>query len=76
MQPQPFFSFDLRQQVNQWICLALIALLAFLVVLYYFVHKAEAFGNFYVQATFTVGASPKHASLEVSTSTDPTGARF
>jgi hypothetical protein len=47
-------TFDLHQQVNQYLCIALIALLGFFVVLYYFVHKAEAFGNFYVQATMTV----------------------
>lgn len=48
MSPQPFFSFDLHQQVNQWLCIALISLMAFLVVLYYLVNQAEAFGNDYV----------------------------
>jgi hypothetical protein len=35
------------QKVNQWLCLALVCLMAFWVVLYYFVHKAEAIGNQY-----------------------------
>ncbi len=48
MNRQPFFSFDLHQQVNQWLCIALIALMCFLVVLYYLVNRAEAFGNNYV----------------------------
>ncbi|MDB5239021.1 MAG: hypothetical protein JWO00_356 [Candidatus Parcubacteria bacterium] len=53
MSSEPFFSFDLHQQINQWLCIALVALLGFLVCLYYFVNKAEAFGNFYVAATVT-----------------------
>jgi len=47
MERQPFFSLDLRQPVNQWICIALLALMCFWVVLYYLVHRAEAFGNDY-----------------------------
>ena len=41
----PFFSFDLRQPVNQWMCIALISLMCFWVVLFYFVNRTEAFGN-------------------------------
>ena len=36
---------DLKNPVNQWLCIALIALICFWVVLYYFVNKTEAFGN-------------------------------
>ena len=45
MQRQPFFSLDLKQTVNQWLCIALISLMCFWVVLYYFVHKTTAIGN-------------------------------
>lgn len=36
---------DLRNPVNQWLCIAFLALLCFWVVLYYFVNKTEAFAN-------------------------------
>lgn len=39
-----------KQQVNQWLCLALIALMAFWTILYYFIHKAEAIGNQYTSS--------------------------
>ena len=42
--PTPFFSFDLQQPVNQWLGIALISLMCFFVVLYYLVHRTEAFG--------------------------------
>lgn len=45
MHSRPFISFDLRQPINQWIALAFVALLCFWVVLYYMVHRAEAFGE-------------------------------
>ncbi len=35
----------LRQQVNQWLCIALIGLMGFWTVLYYLTDKAEAIGN-------------------------------
>lgn len=35
----------LKQQVNQWLCIALIALMAFWTVLYYMTNKAQAIGN-------------------------------
>lgn len=48
MPRQSFFSLDLRQQVNQWMCIALISLMCFWVVLNYFVQKTEAFGYDYL----------------------------
>lgn len=35
----------LTQKVNQGLCIALISLMAFWTVLYYFTHKAEAIGE-------------------------------
>ncbi len=35
----------LKQRVNQWLCLALLALMCFWVVLYYLTAKAEIIGN-------------------------------
>lgn len=35
----------LTQRINQWLCIALIGLMAFWVVLYYFSHKATLIGN-------------------------------
>lgn len=49
MPRQSFFSFDLHQQVNQWMCIALISLMCFWVVLNYFVQKTEAFGYDYLR---------------------------
>jgi hypothetical protein len=34
-----------KQDVNSYICIALVALMAFWTCLCFFVHKAEAFGN-------------------------------
>lgn len=34
-----------KQQVNQWLCIALIGLMCFWVVLYYLGHKADTIGN-------------------------------
>ncbi|MFA6432453.1 MAG: hypothetical protein WCV82_01380 [Candidatus Paceibacterota bacterium] len=48
MPPRSFFSLDLRQQVNQWMCIALVSVMCFWVVLNYFVQKTEAFGNNYI----------------------------
>ena len=45
---QPFISFDLHQEVNQWLCFMLVGLSALLVVIFYLVNRAEAFGNNYV----------------------------
>ena len=45
---------DLKNPVNQWLCIAFVALLAFWVVLYYFVNKTEAFAN-------SLGDSPSTA---------------
>ena len=38
----------LKQKVNSYLCIALISLMAFWTVLYYFVNRTEAFGNNYV----------------------------
>ncbi|MDE1974931.1 MAG: hypothetical protein KGI49_00220 [Patescibacteria group bacterium] len=45
MNKASFISFDLRQPVNQWLGIALIGVMCFWVVLYYFVHKTEAFAE-------------------------------
>lgn len=34
-----------KQDINSYLCIALLALMAFWTCLYYLVHKAEAFGN-------------------------------
>ena len=34
-----------KQDINTYLCIALVALMAFWTCLYYLVHKAEAFGN-------------------------------
>lgn len=49
---QPFFSLDLRQPVNQWLSIALVALMCFWVVLYYIVSKAS------ITAGNLIGAVP------------------
>ena len=40
--------FDLKQQVNQWLCIALLATVTFVVTIYYVSHKAQAIGNNFV----------------------------
>ena len=41
-----FFSLaELKQPVNQWICIAFLAVWCFWIVLYYTVQKTEAIGN-------------------------------
>jgi hypothetical protein len=35
----------LHQNVNRWLCIALLCLMCFWVVLYYFGHKAQDFGE-------------------------------
>ncbi len=37
-----------KQKVNQGLCIALISLMAFWTVLYYFTHTAEAIGDQYI----------------------------
>ncbi len=34
-----------KQKINQWLCIALVALMCFWTVLYYFTNKAIAIGN-------------------------------
>ena len=47
---QPFFSLNPHQQVNQWLCIALISFMCFWVVLYYLINRTEAFGDAYASS--------------------------
>lgn len=40
----------LKQKVNTYLCIALLSLMAFWTVLYYFTHKAAAIGNQYTSS--------------------------
>ena len=42
-----------KQQVNQWLCIALIGLMCFWTVLYYLTNKAEAIGSSLVADSYT-----------------------
>lgn len=42
-----------KQQVNQWLCIALIGLMCFWTVLYYVSHKAEAIGSSLVADSYS-----------------------
>jgi len=42
---EKFFSVDMKQPVNQWICIGMLSLMCFWVVLYYFVNTAFAIGD-------------------------------
>lgn len=45
---QPFFSIaELRQPVNQWLCIAFVGLWFFWIMLYYFTQKAQIIGESY-----------------------------
>lgn len=55
-----FFSLDLKQPVNQWLCIALMGVMCFWVVIYYFVNQTEAVGNAFVQVTMS-GHGARHA---------------
>ena len=47
-----------KQQVNQWLCIALIGLMCFWTVLFYLTHKAEAIGSSLVAESYSsVGAN-------------------
>lgn len=48
---------DLKNPVNQWICIAFMGVLCFWVVLYYFVNRTQAVGNTLLQ-------SPSMTSIE------------
>jgi hypothetical protein len=51
MERRSFFSLaDLKQPVNQWLCIAFISLLCFWTVLYYFTQKAAIIADNYVGA--------------------------
>ncbi len=43
----------LKQQVNQYLCLALLALMCFWTVLYYLTDKAQALGDSIVADSYT-----------------------
>lgn len=46
MNKESFFSLaELRQPVNQWICIAFIGVFFFWTMLYYFTQKAQAVGK-------------------------------
>jgi hypothetical protein len=45
-----FFSFDLKQPVNQWLCIALLSLWCFWMVLYYSASHAVLIGQSYAAA--------------------------
>ncbi len=55
MNKNSFFSLaEMKQPVNQWLCIAFISLLCFWTLLYYFTQKAEAIGkNFNMLDTST-----------------------
>lgn len=47
-----FFSLsELKQPVNQWLCIAFIGVWAFWIMLYHFTDKAQAFGKNLQQLT-------------------------
>ena len=48
---QPFFSLDLRQPVNQYLGIALISVMCFWVVIYYFANKTQIIGENFAQAS-------------------------
>lgn len=53
MQKESFFSLAaLKQPVNQWICVAFLAVWCFWTMLYYFVDKAQAIGENYYDSGF------------------------
>lgn len=55
-----FFSMaSSKQTVNQWLCIALLALWAFWFMLYYVVNKTYAIGDAYL-----AGNSPESIGLE------------
>ncbi len=45
MKGNGFFNLDLKQEVNQWLCIAFIGVWCFAVVFYYFIRQAEAVGE-------------------------------
>ena len=55
---------DLKNPVNQWLCIAFIALVCFWVVLYYFVNKTEAFGNSLAKSPANSYAANLQAQLQ------------
>jgi hypothetical protein len=55
---------DLKNPVNQWLCIAFVALLCFWVVLYYFVNKTEAFANTLADSPSSSYAANLQAQLQ------------
>ena len=43
-----------KQRVNQWLCIAFIAILCVWIVLYYFTQKARMLEDYYVSGTSVV----------------------
>jgi hypothetical protein len=56
-----FVSFDLRQPVNQWLGIALISIMCFWVVLFYFTHKTQA-----IAESYSGKISSRHTSLKAA----------
>jgi hypothetical protein len=50
------FNTYIHQKVNSYLCIALIALMAFWTGLYYFTHKAVALANEYVASSVNSGS--------------------
>lgn len=42
---------NMRQKINPWLGIALVGLMCFWVVLYFFVHKTDAFGFNFLQVS-------------------------
>lgn len=53
MERAAFFNLDLRQPVNQWLGIALVSLMCFWVVLYYFAQKSELVAQSFVSQAST-----------------------
>ncbi len=60
MNKKSFFSLaELRQPVNQWLCIAFIGIFCFWTILFYFTSKAEAVGK-----TFSIIDVSSYTSTE------------
>jgi hypothetical protein len=45
MKSTDFFNFNIRQEVNQWICIAFMSAWCFAVIFYYFTHQTDVVGQ-------------------------------
>jgi len=50
MKPKFWSLAEMKQPVNQWLCIAFFSVLGFWLVLYYVTQKAEAIGNNFGQS--------------------------